>query len=291
MHNKFKIRTNFVERICPSCHEKCRTIGSFMDTEKKWKSQSASLSFPMRKCEACDLSFFDLAPGVNDFDSGMLQYYQDDLRSRMSATPKLKPRYLMLDRLVAKMFPESVRILSLGSGTASVKRRFEACGSKIQVSELLADVYPPEFEGGPYLFCDLNDVSSFDKDRIVGFCPDILVVDNVLEHLPNFDATSEIINLSKPRYCYVSVPNRASWKFIGRKKEFYWPTQHVNNFNVRSIKKILGKFGYLKRRKFVSPTSYFSVRDWCISLSLSFISPAGIYHLYERKDRFEEQKL
>ena len=245
----------------------------------------------MRECKECDLSFFDLASGVNDLNSGLLQYYQDDLKSRMSATPKVKPRYIMLDRLIAQLFPETVRILSLGAGTTSIKRRFEACRSEIKVSELLADVYPPEFGGDPHFFCDLNNISSFDENTIVNFCPDIVVVDNVLEHLPSFEATAKIINLSKPRYCYVSVPNRASWKFIGRKKEFYWPTQHVNNFNVRSLQKVLGKFGYVKRQKFVSPTSYLSVRDWCISFSLSFFSPAGIYHLYERKDFFENKML
>ncbi len=282
-----KVVNSDIFRKCPICNSSSPIKGYSFDIfeSNNHKDGRVKVKCSKRECKKCDIEYFDLIKGVNNFGKAAVNYYMKDLESRLSKNRKYKRRHFMLDKLLIKLFNDKIRILSLGAGSSSIESRFKS-NKKYKnkfIQEMRLDVYPKKYLSEKLVFGNLLEKKSIEIENLKEFKPHIIVIDNVLEHVPNFEALSEILSYVNADYCYVSVPNRNSILNLLKKKEFDWPVQHVNNFNNNSLGLFMKGHNFRKFLFPMLPLNILKLRDWVFVASLIGLNIGGIYSLYKRK--------
>ena len=272
-------------RKCPICNVNSPVKGYSYDIFKT-KNKLNKAKCLKRKCNRCDIEYFDLIKGVNNFGEAAINYYKKDLDIRLKKKRKYKRRHFMLDKLLIKLFNNNIRVLTLGAGSSSIESRFKL-NKKYQnklVQEMRLDIYPEKYLSNKMVFGNLLEKESIEIKSLIKFNPQIIVIDNVIEHVPDFEAISKILKKVNAKYCYVSVPNRSSILNLLKRKQFDWPIQHVNNFNNNSLELFMKMNNFKKCFIFMLPLKILKLREWVFVASLARINIGGIYSVYKNKN-------
>ena len=259
----------FLNRLCPICSSDSKPHG-FYSEPFYWKyGVNKDLKVPNWLCINCDLQFFSTVKNINDNATS--------LYGGLTLSPaEFVSRHYCLAKTIQDIFPEGCEIVDIGGGNHDI-------------SELLPDNYvckifdlfSLEDCNHKRIYFDLSDRNSTNSFDFPSVKADIVVLDNVLEHLTHFDCVKESLIQLKPQFVYVSVPNRRSVKYSFNKKSFYRPIEHVNSFSPRSIEILMKKISYERVHLNKAPNSFKKLFDLNYQMTMSGFTALGIYHLFK----------
>ena len=152
------------------------------------------------------------------------------------------------------------------------------------VQEMRLDVYPEKYLSDKLVFGNLLEKDGIEIKSLIKFNPHIIVIDNVIEHIPDYGAISEILKYVKAKFCYVSVPNRSSILNLLKRKQFDWPIQYVNNFNNNSLELFMKMHNFIKCLIFMLSLKMRKLREWVFVGTLVGINIGGIYSVYKKNN-------
>ncbi|HNX76642.1 MAG TPA: class I SAM-dependent methyltransferase [Candidatus Rifleibacterium sp.] len=233
----------------------------------------------MRKCDKCNLCFFDLAQGYNT--AGEI-YNSISPLSTTFMCPRHKTFKKMIFRSRQGRLPN---ILELGSGHSMLAQDLARAGCTVTVVDYEPCIEQRKYPQGGVLIPYKADLTSLKASDFSSEHFDWVILDNVLEHLPAYYGLitniKSWIKKNPLGKVLVSVPNRLSLRnYLSpnyRKNHQYRPLEHVNMFDARSLDSLFEKRGFC-----LSPTIFFptSLMDLIILLSMTLVSPFGLYRVY-----------
>ena len=215
-------------------------------------------------CTECNFYFFDRNSLIFN------QYVEDNL-----AASHPKPRHYLFKKIINKLSyqVESPKLLEIGAGNLHLARMLP------DINKTLVDCHKPKIIPKNSTFV-LGGLQKVDKFPHGGF--DVIVIDNVLEHVEDF---TNLIDLCKERlkstgYIVISVPNKNNIKHIFNKNaEFKHPDEHINIFSDGSLDLCLKRSGFKIKNCYFIPKNIF---EFTAFFSFIGISIFGVYRVYSK---------
>ena len=106
-----KVISSNVLRKCPICNSNSLIKGYSFDIFKT-NNKINKAKCLKRKCTKCDIEYFDLIKGVNNFGKAVINLKKKDLESKFTKKDKYKRRHFMLDKLLITLFKDNIRFLT-----------------------------------------------------------------------------------------------------------------------------------------------------------------------------------
>lgn len=216
-----------MERLCPLCN------ASKFDVIKQIKRDD--INYLIGKCEQCNFVYVT---------NPCLNTISNDESTDVSTTsiPTPKKRHFQIEKLINNHYKEreEIKVVEIGSGYGSLAKVL----SKTQYS-----YYGFEPSTTRYEVCHkdgLNVKNSFFSSDTIDFLVDVVVIDNVLEHVlePKELIETAAKVLKQNGMIIVIVPNfhdirqlKPAW----RKRHFWQPSCHINYFTSYHLKGLFQK--------------------------------------------------
>ena len=259
----------YIHRHCPICGNDSASYGFYEEPALDKYTDIKNLKFPIYKCVDCDFQYFDTVVGLND--------HPENLYGGLSLSPvEFESRHYNLAHLIRNMFPSGCNIVNIGGGNHDLE---ELLPDNYICKNL--DLFDEHDRNEKRIYFDLVDDTPEQRLEIEKVTADIIILDNVLEHIIHFNTVRFLIDAIKPEYIYASVPNVASIKYAFNRSNFYRPVEHINNFNAKSLDKLFITSGYKPYNKLQKPRSIAGLFDYFFQLSLRGFSLFGLYRLYK----------
>ena len=261
----------YIHRQCPICGNDAFPYGFYEEPQFDRYTNERNLKFPNYKCNDCDFEYFDTLAGLNDNPKV--------LYGGLSLSPmEFEKRHYNLAYLIMKLFPLGCNILNVGGGNHDLE---ELLSNNYTCKNL--DLFATSDCDDKRIYFDLVDDAVDQRSEISNLTADIIILDNVLEHIVHFNNVRRLIDVIHPDYIYASVPNVASIKYFFKRSKFYRPVEHINNFNGKSLDKLFHTYGYNKHSKIMKPKSLGELFDYFFQFSIYGFSLFGLYRLYKIK--------
>lgn len=253
-----------MNRLCPLC--------SATKSDVIKQIEYKDINYLIGKCQQCNFVYV-----INpNFDT-----VSKDKSSDIPQTPSPKKRHFQIEQLINSYYKkqETIDVLEVGSGygtlakTLAKKSRYNYIGFEPNTTR--------------YRVCqqqNLNVKNCFFSADAIDFFVDVVVIDNVLEHVlePKTLIENAAKVLNKNGMLIVIVPNyRDARQFIPawKKRHFWQPSCHINYFTNYHLKAL-----YRENKLSFSPFGLSSLnlkKDWAfipkVLMDLINIYPLGLY--------------
>lgn len=261
----------YLHRNCPICGNDAASYGYFVEPALDKYTDMKNVQFPNYKCNHCDFEYFDTVVGLND--------NPEILYGGLSLSPaEFEKRHYNLAYLITHLFPFGCNVLNVGGGNHDLE---ELLPDNYTSKNL--DLFAASDCDDKRIYFDLVADTVDQRSEISNLTADIVILDNVLEHIAHFDNVRWLVDVIQPEYIYASVPNVASIKYIFKRSNFYRPVEHINSFNGKSLDKLFHTYGYNKHSIIMKPKSLGELFDYFFQFSIYGFSLFGLYRLYKIK--------
>jgi len=208
-------------------------------------------SFPVRRCQQCDLVY---TAGVTDDALAAAysrSYYGSEKAKFLSVIETLvkighhRQAKKILDLYHGQQSEpdaaeRAVSVLDIGCGRALLLQEFDKLGTDC------LGIERSEFPGTKRHEIDIH-IGALHDDELSGKCFDIIVIWHVLEHITNLGTILEELpgHLNPGGLLVVSVPNYSSWQSRFFKQHWFHLDipRHVTHFEKQWLEKSLGSMG------------------------------------------------
>jgi len=251
----------FAPRACPLCGSaQGKNLlrlsgGSIIESNWSYRSDAAALlalpkgqTFPIDECGACGFIYAALLPSAA---------FLDDIYDRVIDPDLARNANLSRANLARKMSDMAALFEVHGSSGRPLRLLDYGCGfgPTLQVMRNLPGVNSLGFETSAARLQDLSRrglAATGDLANVASQGPyDVVLLDNVLEHLPQPREVLEFVRgvSAAAALLYVSVPDtgRQIIRDQGRARPIRMdinPWEHLNYFDIRHLDKLLGEFGF-----------------------------------------------
>ena len=217
------------------------------------------------KCTKCNFSNID----IKSFDDSI--YTNKNLASKTA-----KKRHVFFKKMVSQN--KFNNILEYGGGSCFISRDFSLeTKTSVKTIDLFYRNELENYNVKQYLFNEIDLEDFFAK-----YIFDLIIIDNVLEHLKNPLDLIKIISKTQKNCTYIiSVPNKYNFKnFINFNftNEFNHIVEHINIFSDKSINQLFLGNGFRKEYYIKFPKSIFEL---FVLISINVKSIFGIYKIYK----------
>jgi 2-polyprenyl-3-methyl-5-hydroxy-6-metoxy-1,4-benzoquinol methylase len=230
---------------CPICFsQNSNVVYELYDDRYGFKA-----NFNLLKCEQCRHQYLDKAPDSQELGDLYTDYYP-----RHSFDPKTFKPYKDRNKFynwlaggranACQSVPVGKRVLDIGCGFGETLSYLEAKGCEAygidadRNVEVIAQRYGLKIDVGVF------DASLYED----GFF-DYVIMNQVIEHVPDLNTTFEMISnvLNKDGKCIMSTPNANGWgaKFFGKKWLNWHVPYHQQFLSKHSLYLLAEKYGFL----------------------------------------------
>lgn len=239
---------------------KCKLCGSEIKKIYSLKSPRNGLDIPVFFCKACSVHFCDVVDYdyKNNNDDDLIHYYEARQEGSQAR------QYKIFKFIQDNFYQKPGAFLDLGSGIGysvqiAQKLGWQAFG--IEPNDVLEEYSRSVLKLDTINGYLSEETLSIFQTKLPFAQADYILVDNVLEHIPNPMAfLSNALNLLRPggliliiippvdwlRLAFVSIPNIRNKSISPELNLFCDPDQHVNYFSRKAIQILVNKIGGCK---------------------------------------------
>ncbi len=214
-----------MKRLCPLCN------ASEFNIIKQLKHNE--INYTIGKCKQCNFVYVT-NPNLNTISDN------ENIDITNTPIPAPKKRHFQIKTLIDSYYPnkQKIKVVEIGSGYGSlakiISRDLKYCYCGFEPSEIRAKVCQNH---------NLNVKNCFFSLNTLDFIADVIIIDNVLEHVLEprklIETSAKVLN--KDGMLIVIVPNfhdirqlKESWK----KRHFWQPSCHINYFTSYHLHKL-----------------------------------------------------